>query len=558
MALEDSTLSNLDTVDYNNKNVKVKDDYDYAAENVPLTYLRGLIKITSPAKVILHDDTDWDNPTIDHDVSLESAWKTLINSLDADTQVILPGDYAFVYQLGFFDMTGVSFGTTSMIVVDGDVTSVMLPGNIITIAGALTPANDGSYTIASSSYNGSETEITITVSTLTVELDPGFTANVDNNVLTKSYSLCYDFDLPTLDIDVSHNCNYPKLTVEDNTNRGDGTLLTRTTVVTYPIGADGNPVDTAHTDTSIANDKFEVRPLWTKNYSIGHTSTNSEVLTSGMVVLYTLLGTEIHTVTCKSGLLYMKDCLTKLFNRYKADCACKGSSPLACTVQQIDNLYKLMVIAQEAGEEDDLDALSNEMQALIEAEGVDACGCDEADDVPVKVDGAVLSLYLEAQDVVFEPTIELLSTDVQAAIEEVYEKQKNVYLLDVKKTIQPSDKPTFVVPADTMVENYDGFEATFYVANTTGAATVGIEVGGTPYAAISVGSMTYAKCRIWVYKNGSNLTIGSEGGDGSSWDEASIAIIGFDFTVDQTFQVKFATGTLSTIGGLIVKKMREI
>jgi hypothetical protein len=65
---------------------------------------------------------------------------------------------------------------------EGDQTAVFVTGRVFVVAGATNPANDGTYTVSSSSFTGGETRISVNESVSTNESGSAATATTENRI----------------------------------------------------------------------------------------------------------------------------------------------------------------------------------------------------------------------------------------------------------------------------------------------------------------------------------------------------------------------------------------
>lgn len=575
------TLSIDFTINYDGHTFNVGDTFDFTG--LDLTRFTGLIKLTDPAGTIVYNNTVWGTPDIDHNTSLESAFITLIASVDPVTNKLLPGDYVVQYQLRYnYTVTGVTIGEilattgdelgeTKIELEGGDYTDLQEDDSIVITGSA---ANDDTYTVVDVEYADPVTWVYVSEVLVISPDDTGTVAFEIDRIYLQTFTYCLNFTKPVVDLVVTHDCDYLKLIGKDQTLRTGDTLLTRTMKVIYPSGVDGNPVEDTLTSTSIISDTLTAPVLYTKKYTFTMTSTNSSLETDGLIVLYTAEGTQDHEVICDSNLVNLKACLISLYGYYSADCEAGVSSKYACTVQQIDNLRVLGAIAAADGDADAVAGYVNDIKELVECAGIE-CDCCVSDEVPVKVVSTVFTwtddskqdkLTGDAGSVFYIDS----NGDMQALAPgtdgQVIEWRDGLpvnihpgnYIVNHQANYNlPTEAPAFTIPANYFVEDGDGLEFLYSVRNSSGAFSVAVKSGVTDYAAIAIGSVSQGSGRGTIVKSGTDLTV-YHVSDHPAILIASGTISGLDFTVDNNLQVYQNAGTVGAIVGLIVRKLKLI
>lgn len=419
MALGNSTLQIVPYFDYTALEFRIQDSYDYAGESIPLTQLKGVYKLTNPASIVIRDaytSPVWGSPDIDHDVDTDSAEIDISNYTDDETGKILAGDYVIDYklqrQLGSIDVN--SFTANNEFELDGEYDWLDAGGTVV-ITGS--SSNDGTYTVVSAVAGGGVTTVTVEGTGVSNENPTSGVAQI-TMVYTKQFTFCYDFDAPSFDLNISHDCSTLKLSVSDDTEYPSGdTIVSRSGVLKYPVKGNGDHVAS---DGSWSTETTTFSPLWTGTYIAALTVVGQRTLDSGAIVDYTLSGSEDHDVVCATSLRNIYSCIKSVIDKFNEACACgKPSSQFLCDVQYILSEYMLLMVAREKSDEDAVSTHVTNICSKVSDLGCE-CSCTDGTSEPVLVSSALVQINLDALDVNYDNTTSALTAEtVQAAIDEL-------------------------------------------------------------------------------------------------------------------------------------------
>ena len=414
-----SNLSILLTVDNDAKTYTITDNYDYASDDVPLSLsnIESLAKVVSPAGDVILDGLttpDWDEPLIDHNVSLVSAAKSLSGSLDDVDGDILQGDYVITHRIRIA-FSGVQIlGGNQVVITDsnpGIFDDTVIPvGSTIELEGWNNAANNSSFVVASVTPGAGFTGVEVTGS-LTNETPSG-TAYM-YLVFEREFTLCFDFKETDVDFTVSHSCVTTKISgVDDTVYPASETINSRLWTVKSPVKADGTNVVP---DVTYTTANFSINPIYTGTYTVSLLVDLTEVLTSGIVVNYTAGGTKYHTVDCGKSIANIVGCLYSIITKILSNCGCGKISPKEqCVLNELNSYFTLLMIYDATGDIAKVNEISDLIYAIAEEY---ACDCVPADgeNNPVLVTNSFTTLLASAADISVVTNYNY--TNVQGAIE---------------------------------------------------------------------------------------------------------------------------------------------
>lgn len=253
--------------------------------------------------------------------------------------------------------------------------------NQITIAGATTPGNDGTYDVVSASLVGGDTVFTVDDSGISTEA--GGSATISFTVTYNSFASgiqtftgC-DIQTPTATTTVYCNTTqFGQIIFQDTTVLPSGQVLdTRLWNISYPgnLTDPPTPADVTSSSPSVTINTLATGTwTWRLTYSVTVTQTD------GLIYTYTASSeaTEVN-VTCTT-LCSLKCGIDKLINQ--SSLAVNGGA----TVNRYSNYIFLVSIyymgatlAQECGDQDKFDYYAGLIQDTLNLAGVDCdCGCD--------------------------------------------------------------------------------------------------------------------------------------------------------------------------------------
>ncbi len=597
MAVSDSALTIQTTIAADDKNIKVKDTYDYVSESIALTDVRGLVKITHvDTGEVVQEGTDWASPDIDHDSSLETT--TFDLPLD-DDDAVLNGDYSVLYKARVDDLSinGQTIATSgNTITLIGDYSGIVV-GSTITVSGS-SAGNDGDYTVVSATYDGSSYTAVVVTEALTGNEGSGFSAAADV-VFEKTFTYTYEFTIPTVSITQLHSCSKGTFTSTDATEYSGTPVIVRSHTIKYPQGLGATqPADVVVTDKTHTVGP----PIYTTNWTtvISNDLTFTQT-TDDLVVTCTITGSKDHEVTCSTSLCDVRECYEKLVDGYEAKRACNPTMPSNTPLLvSLANLINLMNIQEDCGKQTDAQATADTIIDLLKANGCTDCSDDS--DSPVKVDPNETGTSTTADKVSYTYAASSGAWSVQDTVEKALNYIRDNYkelpdgtqgrMLRGKsdgeyELISPSRKyqvPTYdgsdvsyadigsfidlvpesqahpgnwnsQVPADFFAQSDDAVEFSFLVKNADASSTVGIRIGATTYASLNVNSFTGWVKFFAVRTDTDELTIYGIAENGNT---SSGTASGLNLSSVNTLRVWFNAGSAGTFEGAVSKPLKVL
>lgn len=379
------------TIEFNDttKEVFYTDNLDYAADyNVPAATIRGLGQAFNPLTSALFIDKM--SPAAALITDLNTATKESVDyalPLETDTGEIVQGAYSFLYAV-YVPYTATaqavtSFSASNTIVVAGVDWSWMEAGDVFTVASATTPANNGSKTVVSAIYNGSQTIITVG-SAIVVEAGGSATITFAINktytkTITQSFTGCTEVT-PVLSI-VS-NCTsgqFGSITATDATVYGTQTHTNRVIQLYAPAGIEPAPTEDPWETTDDSESALTVSELATGTWIGKLQADMSYTGSDGLVVTYSLsypTNTFSHTVECSTGLCDLTSCIENFFNVLNG---CEAATPTQ-VLKGVKISYALAAYnqAQSCGDSDAMASYQSEIETLLG----DSCTCSDSSSAP--------------------------------------------------------------------------------------------------------------------------------------------------------------------------------
>ena len=285
-------------------NFNLEDTTDYATLGIDEDNVRGnYTNVTDPLGNVIHSNTDFTAPDVDGTASLLYTGILIPTDVAGD---ILEGLYSFTYNIKVDDaITAVDQGTPSFTVL-GDRAALITAAGTIDIVRST--ANNGTFTVVSAVFGGTNTVITV------AEAIPSGTAdgaiqysNQTTYSLTKTTT--YADTIPAISIEVQTDCFCGSLTSIDTTNYGTATIISRTHTVKYPAAL-------SIADIVSSNATVTVSPIYTKTWTTVITTELSIDLGNGNTITATITGSEETDVECDLTLCDISCCVLALNNRY--------------------------------------------------------------------------------------------------------------------------------------------------------------------------------------------------------------------------------------------------
>jgi hypothetical protein len=381
----DFTISFNDTT----KEVFYTDNLDYAADyNVPAATIRGLGQAFNPLTSALFIDKM--SPAAALITDLNTATKESVDyalPLETDTGEIVQGAYSFLYAVYVpytaVDQAVTSFSASNTIVIAGQDWSWLEAGDTFAVTLATTPANNGTKTVVSAIYNGSQTIVTVSTA-ITVEAGGSAVINFAINktyskTITQSFTGCTEVT-PVLSI-VS-NCTsgqFGSITATDATVYGTQTHTNRVIQLYAPAGIEPAPTEDPWETTTDSQSALTVSELATGTWTAKLTADMSYTGSDGLVVTYSLsypTNTFSHVVECSTGLCDLTSCIENFFNVLTA---CEAATPTQ-VLKGVKISYALAAYnqAQSCGDSDAMASYQAEIETLLG----DSCTCSDSSSAP--------------------------------------------------------------------------------------------------------------------------------------------------------------------------------
>lgn len=357
------------------------DTTDYSDQNINLTQVNGLLKAIDPDGFTFHNNTDYNTPDIDANVSLVSDPFPL--PLDANNKVKL-GVYNFLYKIRVLNEVQIH------LVVDSNLPAktLYIQGNYVTeIANGsgyiVVDTGSTSLTIVSTSYDSLTDQTAIVVNeNFGVLTDLATFRYALTKYYEKNIALDYQYVTPTVCLEWQVNMDCSSMTIVDKTAYPEGSGVERLHTVHYPDG-----IIPAKEDIESPLQTLTISPIWTGTFT--DTFTADITLESGILTVNdSVRKVREMKVSADSSLCGLYGCIGALVKKYAADLITQPRN----AESTLKNLNKAMgafmayIIGQRCGKPDYKDYLDIIKAAATEC-GCD-CGCDDCqDDTPVQVVG---------------------------------------------------------------------------------------------------------------------------------------------------------------------------
>jgi hypothetical protein len=374
-------------------------------------YASGLLKITDPVGNVIYENAgyasgDYTAPDIIMQADLKTSVTDII--MDLNNGAIVTGDYVVDYKVATY--SGLEVPASRSIVATASTKTIVVSGLIqaeadsIVVFGWLgldTGLNAGSYSIASSSFVGSNLTIIVneTIVDETAAVDV-LEFNYPSALLfsaSKTFTYCYTS--PTVAISYIVSCVNSQLTSTDDTNytaENDNSdlpyyALTRTHSVTAPLGSGfGTIVDSNAKSRVFTN-------IWTKIWQTSISSaliydieswsaTEAQVEIVWYQITDTVSGYDSATVNCESCACEIRQCIRNLYLKWVDSLCCSGSNSedLLNDLTKVNSLYIQYLQAERCGV--DTSEYCTEIAEVLEEHDC-SCSTSGSDDASELVEG---------------------------------------------------------------------------------------------------------------------------------------------------------------------------
>uniref|UniRef100_A0A6M3KR34 Uncharacterized protein n=1 Tax=viral metagenome TaxID=1070528 RepID=A0A6M3KR34_9ZZZZ len=345
------------------RDINITDNSDYAGEGIGNANASGLLKITSPAGVVFYNNTNWLNPDIDLDNPLKLLEKANIPLPLGGDGLPLLGNYKVDYQVRYspvlrsYPIINVDL-VNNKIKISGDLVVEALAAYNFNINGST--GNDGGYSVSDISLDGGNTSIKFVEQLLDATVDGNFRYEDDRAMgytytLSQIYNLC--FELPVINLEVSHDCRRSQLLSEDvsdydidcNGTEVEPDSVTRTMTIEYP-----ETMPVAMADVVTDSEEYYLGPrIWTGVYRISLSSVLQYTLPDDLVVQATILGNTTDEVECDECLCLYFPCMETLYENYYTYLGnnANKAETLKKVIDQLELNFMMYIAAEDCGED---------------------------------------------------------------------------------------------------------------------------------------------------------------------------------------------------------------
>lgn len=374
------------------KKTYVKDLTNYNTEVPSGVTVIGLGSLLGPGNTSVFNLLSTNNPLIADDADPRVSAQFNLPTLIGGTS-IAPGNYVLDYS-NYYTFTNnltssqfINFSEVNEIVIPNvNLTNLWAVGNAFTLSDCTTPANDGTYTIATISMSGSSTVITVSGTPFTTGVDNTavFVSSVEVSILenkTYTYTACATTVTPC--VSANYDCTstpYGNITFENTTTYPTGTVVDSSTfTIYYPNGLDftqsPNP---GYNDENpvIANNVSYVYidTLATGTWSAKLALNTSQTQADGLVLTNSSSVVKEFNVSCTSNMCGLSSCLTKLKDRHISYLKSSTVSPLQQYVDNVQLLYTMAKEAQACGDKNTYEKYIAEIFEVVKQTDT-SCGC---------------------------------------------------------------------------------------------------------------------------------------------------------------------------------------
>lgn len=382
-------------IDVDNKRGRIVDSTNYAENNIDVSALsaKGLGTVTGPNGMAIIVANTIGNPLVNLSTSVEGQWFNL--PLDNNSN-ILNGTYSFTYAVRYAIVNGTINSITATSTAELEFVhagAVLQDGDSIVFAGNGDAENNGTFTIATATYDTETDNSTITVdeTTLVTDASPAGTYSFD---VTRSsfasgsytYSGCTQV---TLAVTTTYDCESTQLgqiIFKDTTDYQGQTLSSRTLTGYYPNGLTPEP-SSESVSTPTASLTFNELAVGTWTHKL--VSSMSVTQDDGLVYTYTLTDTAEHKVTCAGTLCGLSPCIKSLNDSFIANYSKGTANNLIPALVEVNTLVTLANEYKTCGEYDKYKSTVSQLETFMNSTGLCNCGCcDESTDLPYWVDNS--------------------------------------------------------------------------------------------------------------------------------------------------------------------------
>ena len=411
-------------IDVPNKRARVVDETNYSEEGIVLSAqnARGLGTViygSGDTTQVVFNGASVSNPLVNLASSINGQWFNL--PLDSNGE-ILNGTYSFNYSVRYAGSASIDTITapSTAVLEFTSAGRVLQAGDSIVFAGNAQGANNGTFTIATATFNVGSDNSTITVTQTTLVNAPTPTGTFSYDVtrtnfaaFSDSYTGCDEVKpkvTTTIDCD---STQFGTIIFKEDTNLEGQTLVSRALTGFYPNGLNPAPA-TESVTTSQSSLTFSELAVGTWTYVL--TLNINVTQAGGLVYGYTLRDTNEVKVTCVGALCSITPCLenlsTAIMNTYKT-----GASNLIPVLTTVNTLINLANAYKECGEDEKYKQTVQEIHDVLDSSGC-TCGCDEGQDVPYWVNNAGFSAQTLLDQLVAD--VAALETTVASQITNIF------------------------------------------------------------------------------------------------------------------------------------------
>lgn len=380
------------------KKGRIVDASNYVAEGISLSALnaKGLGVVTGPTGVAIYTGTTVGSPLVNLMSTTNSAWFNL--PLDSNGE-ILNGTYSFTYSLRYAITGGSVDEVNAPSTFNFDLTEagrVLIAGDSIVTTGNTETENNGTFTVATATYDTGDniSTIVVTQTTLVNEGIPTgtFSFDVTRAAFAGSTYTWNGCNFVTPAVTTTYDCEstqFGQIIFADSSVIPAGqVIVSRSLSGYYPNGLypepDTNPVTT--TSPSLTFNELAVG-TWTHVLVLNMSVTQDD----GLVYTYTVRDTGETAVTCAGTLCGLTPCIESLKDKYYASFQKGQASGLEATILMILQLYALAKEYKTCGNNAMYAATVAQLESVLDESGECSCGCcDENQDVPYWVDNSNL------------------------------------------------------------------------------------------------------------------------------------------------------------------------
>jgi hypothetical protein len=383
-------------IDVDNKRGRIVDNSDYASEDIVPSAVgaRGLGIVTygsGDTTQVVFNGSSTSNPLVNLATSTNGQWFNL--PLDVNGN-ILNGTYSFTYNLRFAITAGVLDGITAPSTIQTEfynAGTVLQAGDSVVMAGNGNIANNGTFTVASVTYDIDLDFTSIVVSQTTLVTDATPTGTYSFDVTRTAFAgdtYTYNGCLAVIPkVTTTFDCEstqFGQIVFEDTTALNGQTLVSRSLTGFYPNALNPAPPTESVTTTqpSLTFSELAVG-TWTYRLIL-----NMRVeQTDGLQYTYSTTDTDEVVVSCAGTLCGLMPCIQNLSNAFLQNYQNGTANNLIPILTQVNTLYNLAVEYKKCGEYEKYAATVAQLEVVLSESGECSCGCcDESKDVPYWVD----------------------------------------------------------------------------------------------------------------------------------------------------------------------------